>query len=106
MGSSATWCLWLAGKNVFDDLGQPSGQVSTEQVIARNPEIIILGDSNAPFNAQTPAMVKARTGWSQIDAVKKGRIYALDDAFLSRPGPRLVDGLEQMARLIHPELFP
>ncbi len=94
------------GKNVFDDLGQPSGQVSTEQVIARNPAIIILGDSNAPYNAQTPAMVKARTGWSQIDAVKKGRIYALNDAFLSRPGPRLVDGLEQMARLIHPELFP
>jgi iron complex transport system substrate-binding protein len=94
------------GKNVFDDLGQPSGQVSTEQVIARNPQIIILGDSNAPFNAQTPAMVTARTGWGQIDAVAKGRIYALNDAFLSRPGPRLVDGLEQMAHLLHPELFP
>ncbi|HLZ09197.1 MAG TPA: ABC transporter substrate-binding protein, partial [Chloroflexota bacterium] len=94
------------GKNIFDDLGSPSGQISTEQVIARNPEIIILGDTTAPFNAQTPAMVRARPGWSQVDAVKKGQVYALDDAFLSRPGPRLIDGLEQMARLIHPELFP
>jgi iron complex transport system substrate-binding protein len=93
------------GKNVFDDLGRPSGQVSTEQIIARNPTIVILGDTNAPFNAQTPAMVKLRTGWNQIDAVKNGRIFALNDAFLSRPGPRLVDGLEQMARLLHPELF-
>jgi iron complex transport system substrate-binding protein len=94
------------GKNVFDDLPSPSGQVSAEQIIARNPTIIILGDTNSPYNAQTPAMVKARTGWSQIDAVKNGRISPLNDAYLSRPGPRLIDGLEQMARLIHPELFP
>ena len=41
-----------------------------------------------------------------IDAVKNGRVVSLNDAYLSRPGPRLIDGLEQMAKLIHPELFP
>jgi ABC-type Fe3+-hydroxamate transport system substrate-binding protein len=71
-----------------------------------HPDIIILGDSNAPFNAQTPDLVRARSGWNQINAVKNGRIYPLNDAFLSRPGPRLIDGLEQMAKIIHPELFP
>jgi len=94
------------GKNVFDDLGQPSGQVSSEQIVSRNPDIIILGDSNAPFNAQTPDLVRARSGWNQINAVKNGRIYPLNDALLTRPGPRLIDGLEQMAKIIHPELFP
>jgi iron complex transport system substrate-binding protein len=94
------------GKNIFDDLGQSSGQVSSEQIVSRNPDIIILGDSNSPYNAQTPDLVRARSGWNQINAVKNGRIYSLNDAFLSRPGPRLIDGLEQMAKLIHPELFP
>jgi iron complex transport system substrate-binding protein len=94
------------GKNIFDDLGGPSGQVSSEQIVSRNPDIIILGDSNSPYNAQTPDLVRARSGWNQINAVKNGRIYPLNDAFLSRPGPRLIDGLEQMAKIIHPELFP
>jgi iron complex transport system substrate-binding protein len=37
--------------------------------------------------------------------VKTGRVYALSHALLERPGPRLIDGLEQLARLVHPELF-
>jgi len=93
------------GKNVFDDVKQPSAQVSAEQVIARDPQIILLADADAPYNAQTPAMVKARQGWSQIAAVRGNRVYPVDDNLLTRPGPRLIDGLEQMAKLIHPELF-
>ncbi len=94
------------GKNVFDDLKQSAAPVSAEQIIARDPEIIILGDSTVPFNPQTPAMVRARPGWSQITAVRTGRIYPLDDNLVERPGPRLADGLAQLAKLIHPELFP
>jgi iron complex transport system substrate-binding protein len=94
------------GQNVFDDIGKPSGQVSTEQIVARDPEIIIMGDADSPFNAQTPDMVRTRPGWQTIAAVRTGRIHPLDQAFLSRPGPRLADGLERMAKIIHPELFP
>jgi len=93
------------GTNIFDDLKSPSGQVSAEQIIARNPDVIILGDSLLPFNPQTPAMVKARPGWAGIAAVRTSQIFPLDDSLLERPGPRLIDGLEEMARLIHPELF-
>jgi iron complex transport system substrate-binding protein len=46
-----------------------------------------------------------RTGWSNISAVVNERIYTIDDNLVSRPGPRLVDGLEQLASLLHPELF-
>ena len=93
------------GKNVFDNVKGPSAQVSSEQIVARDPQIILLADADAPYNPQTPAMVKARQGWSQITAVRTGKIYPVDGNLLTRPGPRLVDGLEQMAKLIHPELF-
>ena len=94
------------GANVFADLPRPSGQVSTEQVVSRDPEVIVLGDSDLPYAPQSPQLVGARPGWSQITALKTGRIYALSHALLERPGPRLIDGLEQLARLIHPELLP
>jgi cobalamin transport system substrate-binding protein len=93
------------GANVFADLPRPSGQVSTEQVVARDPEVIVLGDSDLPYSPQSPELVRARPGWSQIAAVRSGRVYALSHALLERPGPRLIDGLEQLARLLHPDLF-
>jgi cobalamin transport system substrate-binding protein len=93
------------GANVFADLGRPSGQVSTEQVVARDPDVIILGDADLPYQPQTPELVKARAGWGGISAVKTGRVYALSHALLERPGPRLVEGLERLAKLLHPELF-
>ena len=77
-------------------------QFSTEEVIAQDPEIIILGDANYGVTAES---VKERPGWGVITAVKAGAIYPIDDTLVSRPGPRIVDGLEELARIIHPELF-
>jgi len=93
------------GTNIFADVKEPAAQVSSEQIIARDPQIILLADATSPYNAQTPAMVKARPGWSAISAVRSGKIYPVDGDLLTRPGPRLVDGLEAMAKIIHPELF-
>ena len=51
-------------------------------------------------------MLPGRTGWSALPAVRTGRVYAVDgNAYFSRPGPRIVESLELMAELIHPELF-
>jgi iron complex transport system substrate-binding protein len=50
-------------------------------------------------------VVKARPGWEVITAVKNDQILGFDDNLASRPGPRLVDGLEVLAKLLHPELF-
>ena len=77
-------------------------QVSLEQVVATNPNIIVLGDS---MWGTTPESVQARAGWDVLDAVKNDKIFPIDDNLVSRPGPRLVDGLEQLAKLLHPELF-
>ncbi len=77
-------------------------QVGLEQIVATDPAIMILGDS---AYGVTPESVKTRPGWGTIQAVKTGKIFPFDDNLVSRPGPRLVDGLEQLARLLHPELF-
>jgi iron complex transport system substrate-binding protein len=78
-------------------------QVSAEQVVAADPEIITLGDED--FGTSVDDVV-ARPGWSGIAAVKNRAIVPVDTNQISRPGPRLVDGLEQFAHIIHPELFP
>jgi iron complex transport system substrate-binding protein len=77
-------------------------QVSLEQIVAANPDVIVLGDS---MWGVTPESVQARPGWEALDAVTSSRIFPFDDNLVSRPGPRLVDGLEQLAKLFHPDLF-
>jgi len=78
-------------------------QLSQEAIIEQDPEVIILGDA---AGGESPDTVKARPGWGGISAVKNGRIYVIDPDIVSRPGPRLVDALETLARLLYPERFP
>jgi len=77
----------------------PYPQVSLEQIVATNPNMIILGDAQWGVTVDS---VIARAGWESIDAVKNNQIFTFDDNLVSRPGPRLVDGLEQLAQLLHP----
>jgi len=77
-------------------------QVSLEQIVATDPIFIVLGDSMWGVTVES---VQARPGWEGLAAVKNTRIFAFDDNLVSRPGPRLVDGLEQLAKLLHPDLF-
>ena len=90
------------GVNVFSLLNNPWPQISLEQLLVDDPQIILLGDS---AYGETPDKVSARPGWGNLQAVKNMQIFPFDDNLVSRPGPRLVDGLEALARLIHPELF-
>ena len=78
-------------------------QVSVEELLAKQPDMIVLGDNT--YGGVTPQQVASRTGWNALTAVQQGRIYIFDDNLVSRPGPRLVDGLEAMAKLLHPDLF-
>ncbi len=94
------------GTNIFGDLTGDVAQVGAESIVERDPEVIILTDADLPFNPQTPAMVAARPGWDGIAAVQNGAIYAVPATLYSTPGPRLIDGLENLARLLHPDRFP
>ena len=90
------------GYNVGSIASDPYPQLSLEQVVAANPSVIIMGDSMWGVTAEA---IQARPGWETIPAVLSSSIYPFDDNLVSRPGPRLVDGLEQLAKLLHPELF-
>lgn len=90
------------GTNIAADTGTPYPQLSQEQIIAKDPEVILLGDGS---QGVTPESVKGRAGWAGISAVKSGRIVVLDEDVFFRPGPRSVDALEQLLRYLHPELF-
>jgi len=102
-GSFIDALIGLAGgSNIGASAQMQWAQLSTEEIIAQDPEIIILGDVNYGVTIE---MVKDRPGWSVITAVKNGAIYPIDDILISRPGPRIIDGLEALVRIIHPELF-
>jgi len=90
------------GYNVGGIASDPYPQLSLEQVFAANPSVIVLGDSMWGVTAEA---VKARPGWETILAVQSDSIFPFDDNLVSRPGPRLVDGLEQLAKLLRPGLF-
>ena len=102
-GSFIDALITLAGgSNIGAGAKMQWAQLSTEEIIAQDPEIIVLGDANYGVTAE---MVKGRPGWSVITAVRDSAIYPIDDILISRPGPRIIDGLEALARIIHPELF-
>jgi iron complex transport system substrate-binding protein len=81
--------------------GDASYAISLEELVAADPEVILLGDAAYGVTAES---VAARPGWGDMTAVKEGRIVAIDDIVVTRPGPRLVDGLAALLRAIHPEL--
>jgi iron complex transport system substrate-binding protein len=93
------------GRNVFGDLPDTAVQVSSEQVVARNPEVVLLGDTNVPKHPQRTDSLRGRPGWAQVEAVRKGQVYAVDYDRITRPGPRLIEGLEELAKLLHPDRF-
>lgn len=89
------------GVNIFhgDTSGAGYPAVNNEAIIAANPQVIILTDG------ATPAQVAARPGWSDIAAVKSGSIYSVDPNLTQRPGPRIITGLNDIAKDLHPSLF-
>ncbi len=83
-----------------------STAIQLEDLISADPELILLGDA-AYDQTITAESVAARSGWGGMTAVQDGRIViVLDDLVITRPGPRIVDGLEALAMAIHPELVP
>ena len=91
------------GENIADDVGTPWPQLSVEVIVLKDPDVVVLADHNY---GETAEKVAERPGWSDIAAVKVGRVIELvEEDIFSRPGPRIVDALEFMARALHPERF-
>ncbi|MEW6622528.1 MAG: ABC transporter substrate-binding protein [Bacillota bacterium] len=87
------------GINTAYDVNTRYPQFSFEVLLERDPDVYFAND----FHKQSDIM--ARPGYTQLKAVKTGRVHTIDDDLVTLPGPRVVLGLEEMARLIHPEVF-
>jgi iron complex transport system substrate-binding protein len=95
------------GQNIFENATTQVPTVSAEEVVALNPDIIIFPTSmgGAPNFWGTFSDVASRPGWNTINAVKTNSFYTVDSDIISQPGPTLVTALEQLAQIIHPEIF-
>ena len=91
----------LAGGTPITTGSPTNWEMSVEKLVAADPELIILGDS---AYGVTAAAVAKRPGWAGLTAVKSGAIKPIDDIPVTRPGPRLVDGLRLLVGVIHPDL--
>jgi iron complex transport system substrate-binding protein len=91
--------------NVFHNNTSNGGypQVTDEAVIRANPQYIILTED--PRYGGDPQLVYRRPNWGQITALKLHHVYHLNTDLMQRPGPRLVDGLQCLAQLLHPAVF-
>ena len=95
------------GQNIFNDASSSWPTVSSEAIIDKNPDVMVfpdmyMGQSNF---YETIEVVKTRPGWEHISAVQNDDIFEINADIISRSGPRLVDALEILAKMIHPEIF-
>jgi iron complex transport system substrate-binding protein len=89
--------------------GEPSRKIPWALIRTIDPDVIALTPCGfGPERAADEAQVLwDLDGWPTLEAVRKGRVYAMDgNAYFSRPGPRVVDGIEMLAHIFHPDLYP
>lgn len=100
--------LMLAGgRQDAYSAGCPAARLSWEEVRAYGPEklYIDLCSSDLARNLREVPWLAGQKGWAGLPAVRSGEVYLIDHVYFSRPGPRVVQGLEILAQLTHPEIF-
>ena len=98
------------GEELFARAGEPSERISSwEEVFEAAPDVLVLMPCgfDAARAASEASVLSGLPGWSRLPAVENGRVWAVDaNSYFSRPAPRLVEGVEILARILHPEAFP
>lgn len=110
---------WTAGPGSFIDAlitmaggeniaaGAPGAwvQFSIEEIVGSDPEVIIIQTMTGGVPTVSIEALEEHPIWGEMTAVSQGNVFLIDGDLVSRPGPRIVQGLEELARIIHPELF-
>ncbi|MBM4305741.1 MAG: cobalamin-binding protein [Deltaproteobacteria bacterium] len=103
-GSFADDLIRLAGgENVAGNDREMYPRLGMEEILKRSPEVILISSMRPGGDYERALREWER--WKTIPAVKQGRIHLIDSDLIDRPSPRIIDGLEEMARWIHPERF-
>jgi iron complex transport system substrate-binding protein len=93
------------GINIAQYLGKGYPTMSLEAVIIANPQVIVAGTGHGEGAVLPYQFALTEERLRDVDARGNGRVYKINTDLVGRPGPRMVDGLEQMAKVIHPEIF-
>ncbi len=90
------------GRNMSADAGITYPRISIEEVIRNKPDVILISsmERGGRYERARQEWMK----WHAIPAVKNNRVHLIDSDLIDRPSPRIIDGLEDMARLVHPEI--
>lgn len=94
-----------AGAESVITVEQDWPQINIEEVLRQNPEYLVFSGTHPEDPQSTIKDLSKRPGWSSLEAVRARRFAVVSDA-LSRPAPRIVDAIEDLARQLHPDLFP
>lgn len=103
-GSFADDLIGLAGgENIASRERQMYPRIGIEEILKRAPEVILVSSMNPDGDYEK--VIREWKRWKTIPAVKGNRVHLIDSDLIDRPAPRIIEGLEQMARLLHPEPF-
>jgi iron complex transport system substrate-binding protein len=103
-GSFADDLLHLAGgENIAGKEKEMYPRLGMEEILRRAPEVILISSMNP--KAEYHKIFQEWARWKIIPAVRDGRIRLIDSDLIDRPSPRIIDGLEEMARILHPQQF-
>ena len=97
------------GTDVLAQPGERSSRVDWKRVVEAAPEVMIVMPCGLDSQraSKESAWLEQQIGWESVPAVKTNRVFAVDGhSYFNRPGPRLFDGIEILAHLIHPDIFP
>lgn len=93
------------GENIAAKAVDAWVQFSIEVIVSSNPEVIIIQTMAGGIPTVSKEVLEEHPAWREMTAVKQGKISFINGDLVSRPGPRIVQGLEEIARFLHPELF-
>ena len=97
------------GENLFGAAGQPSPWLDWGQIVVADPDVLLVHPCGFDMarTLQEMPLLEHRPGWRDLKAVQRDRIFVADgNQYFNRPGPRIVESLEMLAEIFHPELFP
>ena len=89
------------GRNIFDDVQSAWPRIDLETLVKRDPDVLFVGYHAKADTASVLARLRAAPGWRSLSAVRKGEVLVLGDEVM-RPGPRLIDALEEISRALYP----
>ncbi len=92
------------GVNIFGDVDENYPTISAEVVAEKQPDIILFPDYHGTADFVVDGMAE-RAGWESLPAVQESRVFAISDDAFARPGPRVVEAVEEAARIFYPEMF-